>query len=154
MSVLERYENILLDPTALIVLHSREYKEFIPIIVAKLNAYTTIFSIIEYLSLISYYGRKPGKTIIDRLKEIYNIAEITNETMIKAASIRSDLLRHGVRAELQDIIHVAICKEKGLILVTGDPERYEPMKKYGIEIIHIGELINIIKRILDQSKQV
>jgi len=73
--------------------------------------------------------------------------------MIKAASIRSDLLRHGVKAELQDIIHVAICKEKGLILVTGDPDRYEPMKKYGIEIIHIGKLISIIKRILGRSRQ-
>ena len=153
MSILKRYENILLDPTALIMLHSREFKEFIPIIVAKLNAYTTIFSIIEFLSMLNYYGIKYDTNIINKLTEIYKLAEINDEIILRAASIRADLIRHRINTDTLDIIHVSICKEKGLILVTTDPSKYDIFRKYGIEVIHIQELINIVKRVINKAQK-
>ncbi len=151
MSVLDRYTDILIDPPALALLHTEKYKEFIPIIIARFNTYTTKLAIMELLSLLNYYKIQYDKKLIKQLYKIYKIIELDDEIIHRSSLILSDLLHHDIQVDTLDIIHAAISLEKKLIIITADNSRYEIFRKYGIITVHVDELINTIKRLFQKT---
>lgn len=151
MSLLDKYTDILVDASALALLHTKEYKDFIPSIIAKFNVYTTKLAIIEFLSLLNYYKVNFTQEIIENLYNIYKIIDIDEKIMYRSSLILSDLIRHNTWADSIDIIHAAISLEKKLIIITIDEARYDSFKKYGVLTVHVDNLINNIKQIIKTS---
>ena len=76
--------DLLLDASALAVLHSSKYRDFIPIIVSRFNVHVTIFSLVEFAASI-YYTRKtpPSTSIMQVMRKIYNVIDTLDDALIE-----------------------------------------------------------------------
>ncbi len=141
------YTDIFLDATALALLHTDKYRKYIPLILAKFHTYISKLSIIEFLAILNYTKAGYNKTLLDYIYRLYKLVELDPAIMERAARIFSDLLLHGIVVDLVDVIQASISIEKRLVMITADPSRYEPLKKYGATPIHVRELIAIMDQL-------
>ncbi len=146
MSLLQKYSNILIDAPALALLHSRNYKKFLPIVLAKYNVYLTRLCIMEFLSLLNYYKYSYDyRNILNYFNKFYKVKQLSDEIIHRAAVIYSDLMKRNIFSNIVDVIHAAISIEENMILLTSDTQRYEVFLKYGIIFSHVDDLISLIK---------
>ena len=141
------FTDIFLDATALALLHTDEYRKYIPLILARFHTYISKLSIIEFLAILNYVESDYDKNLLDYIYRLYKLVELDPAIIERAARIFSDLLLHGIDIDLVDVIQASISIEKRLVMVTADPSRYEPLKKYGTTPIHVRELIAIIDQL-------
>lgn len=146
--ILERFE-LLVDASALALLHSKDYKDLIPLILAKTKIHVSNITLIDFLTYLYYVKKINSQTpILQLLRQIYNIVDINDKIITKAALIKSDLLHHSYQFNDADVINVAIALEKGYILITADPSDYEIYKKYGLVVVSVEEVATRIKEIV------
>ncbi|MEM1643953.1 MAG: hypothetical protein QXS70_06100 [Desulfurococcaceae archaeon] len=79
----------------------------------------------------------------------YNVVELDDNIIRRAALIESDLLHHSVIPDATDLLNSSIAVERGYILVSSEPSRCEGYKKYGLMVISFSELIEAVKGVLN-----
>lgn len=146
--LLEKFE-LVIDAQALALLHSRDYRSFIPLILAKTKVHLSHLTLIEFLAYL-YYSKKTGtkSDVLSFLKQLYNVVEPDDDIIKRAALIESDLLHHSVMPDATDLLNSSIAIERGYILVSSEPSRYEEYKKYGLMVISFSELVEAVKEFL------
>ncbi|MEM4553712.1 MAG: hypothetical protein QXI86_05740 [Ignisphaera sp.] len=146
--ILEKFE-LLVDASALALLHSREYKNLVPVILAKTKIHVSILSLIDFLTYLYYIkGINSQIQVVDILKQIYDIVNVDDKIVSKVALMKSDLLHHAINPDNTDLINVAIALEKGYILVTVDPADYEIYRRYGLIVMSVEELVSKVKELV------
>ena len=145
--------DLLRDAPALAVLHSSKYRDFIPIIVSRFNVHVTIFSLVEFAASI-YYTRKtpPSTSIMQVMRKIYNVIDTLDDALIeKIAMLMGELTHYSIPATFEDVANVVIALQRKMVLVTGDPERYTGLEKYGAIILNVEELIQSTEEFLERE---
>ncbi|MGB9709564.1 MAG: hypothetical protein ACP5II_06810 [Infirmifilum sp.] len=138
--------SLLLDSTALAVLHSRKYKQLLPLLVADYNLHVSIISIIELLTYLSHERKVEITGILPKLRKIYTVIDQFEDKVSEMiAQIQSDLLHYNLTPYFEDIVNVAIASEKKFIILTADPERYNQLRKYGVSIMTLEQLFEKTK---------
>lgn len=146
--VLEKFE-LVIDAQALALLHSRDYRSFIPLILAKTKVHLSHLTLVEFLAYL-YYSKKTGtkSDVLSFLRHLYDVVELDDNVIKRAALIESDLLHHSIIPDTTDLLNSSIAIERGYILVSSEPSRYEVYRKYGLIVISFSELIEAVKELV------
>ena len=142
------FTDLLIDGTALALLHSDEYRSFMPIILTRFNVYTTKLAIIEFLAILGYNQIPYNHDILLYLSQLYKVIDMDEKELLRASKIFSDLLSHNENPDIIDVIHAAISIERKLLIVTADVQRYNTLKRYGIAVISVNEFLEVAKNIM------
>lgn len=146
--LLSSARGILLDSSALLVLHSDEYRKLLPLILGKLKAYTTMLAVMEVLTFI-YYSQRAGvqDNFLDVFSRLYELIPLTPKLIVKAAQLYADCLHHNYVPEVVDLMNVSAALEENLILVSASPPSYKVYERYGIAVISVQDLVSILDKI-------
>ncbi|WP_297477659.1 type II toxin-antitoxin system VapC family toxin [Thermococcus sp.] len=141
--------DITFDSVTLLKMHTASRKRQLEITLAKFNVSISVMTLYHYLAVRAYLKRDVEGEL-KLLRDIYIIVPLSDEILTKAARIEAHLLRKGVILDSEDVLTAATAIHTGSLLVTDDPKRYEPIRKFGLDTMpldaFLGELEKIVKR--------
>lgn len=144
--------DITFDALTMVKMHTASRRRQLEITLAKFNVSISVITLYQYLSAKAYLKRSVENEL-EVLKEIYTVVPLTDEILLKGARIEASLLRKGIVMDVEDILVAATSITQGTLLVTDDPRRYEPLRKFGLDTMplesFLRELERIAKRELD-----
>ncbi len=145
-------QDITSDALTMVKMHTASRRRQLEITLAKFNVSISVITLYQYLSAKAYLKRSVENEL-EVLKEIYTVVPLTDEILLKGAMIEASLLREGIMMDVEDILVAATSITQGTLLVTDDPRRYEPLRKFGLDTMplesFLRELERIAKRELD-----
>ncbi|MDV3103628.1 type II toxin-antitoxin system VapC family toxin [Thermococcus waiotapuensis] len=136
-------KRILFDSSALLRMHTKRNKDLLELALMKFEILVPQLSVYEYLFAKAFLGKNPDH-VMAVLKELYHIVPLDDEIIIKSAIITKNLLKSRTKRATGDILVGVTAIVKNALLITDNPELYDPLKKYGLDVIStekfIGEL--------------
>jgi len=116
---------------------------------AKTKVHLSHLTLVEFLAYL-YYSKKTDAKLdaLSFLKQLYDVVELDDNIIKRAALMESDLLHHSIIPDATDLLNSSIAVERGYMLVSSEPSRYEEYKKYGLMVISFSELIEAVKEFL------
>jgi len=143
-------EALLLDSTALTSLHAESNKSILEFILMKHEVHISILSLYEYLSALGYFSKVDLNKLYQSIERIYNIIGVDRQIILKAAELDSALTRVGVFLNSIDLIVAATAIVRNMVLVTAKSELYRDLTKFGLKLIGVEDLCEIIRREIEE----
>ncbi|MEM2614101.1 MAG: PIN domain-containing protein [Nitrososphaerota archaeon] len=143
-------EALLLDSTALASLHAESNKPILEFILIKHEAHISILSLYEYLSALGYFSEVDFNKLYRSIEKIYNIVGVDQQVILKAAELDSTLTKVGVFLNSVDLIVAATAIVRSMVLVTAKPELYRDLPKFGLKLLSVEDLCEIIRQEIEE----
>lgn len=141
---------LLLDSTALAFLHAESNKSILEFILLKHETHISILSLYEYLSALGYFSEIDFDKLYRSIEKIYNVVGVDSQIILRAAELDSALTKTGVFLNPIDLIVAATAIVKNMVLVTTKPELYQDLPKFGLKLISVENLCEIIKQEIEE----
>ncbi|ACS89388.1 predicted nucleic acid-binding protein, containing PIN domain [Thermococcus sibiricus MM 739] len=101
----------------------------------------------EYLLAKAFLGKSPEYEM-GLLKEIYSIVPLEDEIIVKAALITNKLLKNRQKMPSSEILVGVTAILKDGLLITEHPEAYNPLRKYGLDVISTEKFIEELNELI------
>ncbi|ASJ09171.1 ribonuclease [Thermococcus siculi] len=142
--------DITFDSKALLKMHTASRKRQLEITLARFNVSLSIVTVYRYLSVRAYL-KKNVERELEILRDIYTIVPLEDAIVTKGAKIEAHLLKAGKMLDLEDILTAATAIYTGSLLVTDEPEKYEPIRKFGLDTMHLDRFLNELERMVEME---
>lgn len=141
-------EDFLVDSYGLAYLHSRELQDLLPLILYKFKIHVSVFSIYEFLSFFYYklHNSSMVEDIANTIYKFYIVENVEKETIVRAAMILTDLVKHGTIPDSIDVINTAVALSRNIPVLSTQPERYSLFAKYGLTVLSIEDFVRSFKK--------
>ncbi|CAB50448.1 type II toxin-antitoxin system VapC family toxin [Pyrococcus abyssi] len=142
--------DITFDSVTLLKMHSEKNKRLLEITLAKFTVYLSMLTVQRYLTARAYLKRNV-ELEFEVLKDIYNIVPVSEEIILRASKIEANLIRKGVFLDLEDIITAVTAIETGSLLITDEPKKYEPIRRFGLDTMPLDKFLREVELMVEKE---
>jgi len=136
---------ICFDPSSFIQLTRKQNKELLEFVLAEFEIYLPITTVHAYLLAKSFKGKDPKKEV-QKLRGIVRIVDLTDDLLGEIAEIDASLIKDGYFLSLEDLITaVSAIASKSLLVVSGNAEKYSPLRKYGLDCVNYDKFLEEVE---------
>ncbi|AFK22150.1 type II toxin-antitoxin system VapC family toxin [Pyrococcus sp. ST04] len=142
--------DITFDSSALLKMHSKSRKRLLEITLAKFTVNLSIITLYRYLTARAYL-KKNIELEFEVLKDIYTVIPLNEEIIIKASQIEANLLRKGIMLDMEDVLTAATAIYTGSLLITDEPKRYEPIRRFGLDTMPLEKFTKEVELMIEKE---
>ncbi len=104
----------------------------------------TIISLYEYLRGLAFIGRDVV-ACKEELENRFRVLPLSNNALIKASEIYSELRGRGLLVPDPDLLIASICIVNGVPLATHNRSHYERMTRHGLELVEPRVVVELVE---------
>lgn len=139
-------KRVVFDPPALIEINRRRNRDILEFILAEFEVFVPFPSLHAYFLGKAYLGQNVDEAL-SKFEEIYRTVYPDRELLIKLVSIEASLIKEGVFMSLEDLLTGVSAIMAEALLVSTEPERFKPLKKYGLDCVGLEKFFEEVSEL-------
>ncbi|ASJ02216.1 hypothetical protein A3L09_02505 [Thermococcus profundus] len=143
-------KRVVFDPPALVEINRKRNRDILEFILAEFEVFVPFPSLHAYFLGKAYLGRNVEEDL-SSFEEIYRTIYPDRDLLIKLVTVESSLIKEGVFMPLEDLLTgVSAIMVEGL-LVSTEPERFKPLKKYGLDCVSLEKFFEEVSELAKEE---
>jgi predicted nucleic acid-binding protein len=139
-------KRVVFDPPALIEINRRRNRDILEFVLAEFDVFVPFSSLHAYLLGKAYLGRDVEEDL-SSFEEIYHTVYPDRELLVKLVTIEASLIKEGVFMSLEDLLTGVSTIVLDAFLVSTEPERFKPLKKYGLDCMGLEKFFEEVSEL-------